>query len=556
MKKLMFGMLFVALAFAVSAQTPTLAEGIRHMDNENYSAAQQSFAAIAQSDPKNAGIYYYIGEVSYRLENFEEAEKAWKKGLTINPQCPECKVGLGKLLLDQNKSTEAEAQFLSAERADKKNAELFSLIGEAYLFSKNPNAQKAVDWLIKARTINPKNGKYWAYLGDAYQMIGNSGEAMTSYETAVRYDPENTKAYLSMARIWVASRNADLAKQNLREAIRQSPDDAPPYKDLIEIYIQERAYDTATVLLKKYVTLAGTDVDARVRLVKFLTFQAKDYDNAILEGEKLLKSNPEQYTLNRWLAWAYYGKEDYANTFKYSQALFDAFKKDKSRTVFADDYYYYATAAFEMGKLDSAAHIYRKYIELDSSRAADIYDRLAKAYYQDKNYQQAIAYYNRKSAVKPLSNTDNYYLALSYYLTDENAKSDSIFSVILEIKPDFPTAWLYKARIANLADTTDPQQFLAKDAYDNFLQLAMTDKEKNKNNIMVAANYLAYYWVSLQGNNAAKAEYEAKLNTTFSRDGWEKFWRNNAKELYNLILELDPGNEVAQSAIKALNAQP
>ena len=51
--------------------------------------------------------------------------------------------------------------------------------------------------------------------------------------------------------------------------------------------------------------------------------------------------------------------------------------------------------------MDEAAHIYRKYLELDSSRTQEIYGMLAKGYFDIKNYEQAITYYKRKAEVKP-----------------------------------------------------------------------------------------------------------------------------------------------------------
>ena len=107
-----------------------------------------------------------------------------------------------------------------------------------------------------------------------------------------------------MARIWAAAKQDRAAIPQLEKAIKLSPNDAVPIKDLYRVVYQDRQYDKVTPLLDKYVALTGNDVDAKVRLVKFLTFQAKDYDRAIMEGEKLLLTNPEQYTLHRWLAWS------------------------------------------------------------------------------------------------------------------------------------------------------------------------------------------------------------------------------------------------------------
>ena len=260
MKKFLLASILLLSAVAINAQVPSLQEGIKHMENENYAAALNVFNSIAKNDPKNGTIYFYIGEVGYLTEDYPAAKKSYEKGLSINPQCAECKVGLGRLLLDEGKTSEATEQFESAMRMDKKNADIFYLVGTTYLDSKRPDGNKAVKYLSDARDMNPKKANYWARLGDAYKLIGNNGEAMTAFETAVGKDSTITSAYISMARIWAAAKQLDIAIPLLEKAIRLAPNDARAYKDLIELYIQDGQYDKVTPLLDKYVSLIGTDV--------------------------------------------------------------------------------------------------------------------------------------------------------------------------------------------------------------------------------------------------------------------------------------------------------
>jgi tetratricopeptide (TPR) repeat protein len=532
MKKLFFATVLLSIASIATGQIPSLQEGIRQMQNENYAAALNTFNAIAKNDPKNGTIYYYIGQVSYLTEDFPAAEKAYKQGLTINTQCAECKVGLGKLELDKGNTSAADEYFESASRMDKKNAQIFSMIGEAYLDAKKPNGNKAVEYLATSRGMEPKNANTWARLGDAYKLVGQNGEAMTSYQTAVEKDPKNTAAYVSMAKIWKAAKQDSLAIIELKKAIELAPDDAPAYKELIELYVKNNQYAKVTPLLDKYVTLSGDDIDAKVRFVKFLTFQAKDYDRAIEDGEKLLKTNPEQYTLHRWLAWAYFEKGDCQHSYDHSQQLFDEIGKKEDRKSYPSDYDYWAKAAFCLGKLDDAAHIYRKLIELDSTPAYEIYGKLAKAYYDAKNYEQAISYYKRKGGIKPLNVTDNYYLGLAYYYLDLNIQSDSVFTKVLEVTPEHATSWLMKARIGNRLDTAEVKQFIPKEAYENYIKYGSADPERNKRNLIESYKYMAYYWI----------QQEEKGNVT-------------AKGYYEKVLELDPTDQESIDNLKLLNAQ-
>ncbi len=530
MKKIFF--VFVLALSALSLRAQTIEEGIKYMENENFTAALNTFNAICKSDPKAYQAYFYIGEVNYLMENYAEAEKSYKKGLASSAQCAECNVGLGKLELDKNNTAEAEKYFATALKINKKNSLIPALVGDAYLTSKKPNAAKAIDYLSQARNLDTKVAKYWAHLGDAYLLSGDNGEAMTAYETAVEKDPTNTEAYISMARIWAQAKQMDLAIPKLEEAIRLAPNDARPIKDLYELYIKEKKYDKVTPLLEKYVELTGSDVDAKVRLVKFLTFQAKDYARAIIEGEKLLLTNPEEYTLHRWLAWSYAELEKWKESYDHSNRLFDEIEKKSDRKAFPSDYDYWAKAAFHLGLLEKASHIYKKYIELDPSRANEIYGILAKTYYDSTMYDQAIKYYRLKNDTKPLSNIDEYYLGLSYIKSKQYQQADSVFAIIVTATPNYAQGWWWRASIATKVDTIhDDTIWTAKPFYEKYIELTASDTVnlvKNRTTLLSAYNYLAYYWIQ-QENNA------------------------KAKEYYTKILELDPADENAINALKILN---
>ncbi len=536
MKKLVFALVLLSSAALVQAQVPSMETGLQYLENENYGDALEAFSAIAKADPKNSSIYYYIGEVYYREGNSEEAEKSYLKGLDINSNCAECKVGMGKIRLDQKNIEDSEEYLESASRLGRKDDKIIALIGEAYLRSSNPNGEKAVDFLSRAKGMNPKDANTWALLGEAYLLVGNNGEAMTAFETAVDKDPTATSAYISMGRIWSAAKQDDLAIEQLEKAIELAPNDALPYKDLIEIYIRKNQYDKVTPLLEKYSSLAGDDIGAKVRLIKFLTFQAKDYDSAISKGEALIQTNPEQYTVYRWLAWAYAEKEMWQQSYNNSKKLFDEIAKKKGRTVFPSDYEYWAKAAFQLGRLDEAWEIYQNYLELVPERTLDIIDLFATTYYKDKEYDKAIKFYHLKGEQDSLNITDNYWLGLSYYYTDQDLKADSVFTRIIEDRPDYAQGWLMRAKIGNQLDrkdTSEVKQFRSKEPYEKYIELSAENPDSSeyvRKSLVEAYDYLGAYWVQQE-------DYEKSL------------------EYYQELIAIDPENERALEYIKLLKQQ-
>lgn len=521
-------LMFLFVASLVKAQS--LEEGIKQLRNENFAAAKQTFEAIAKNDPKNGAVYYYLGEIEYLSDNSAKAGELYRKGLTANPNCAECKVGLGKLALDEDKASDADDNFQLALKLDKKSAEIPYLIGEAYLRSKKPNGGKAVEYLYRASGMTgEKDARILSSLGEAYKLTGDNGGAMTAFENAVRIDPKNTSAYIQMSRIWSAAKQNDLAIEQLEKARQESPDDALIYKDLIEQYIQTRKYEMVTPLLEKYVSLTGDDQDAKVRLVKFLTFQAKDYDRAIQLGEETLKSYPNQYTLHRWLAWAYAEKANWQPSFDHSMKLFSALEADASRKAFPSDYDYYAKAAVELGNLDKAIEIYKQYLILEPSKSEEIYGMIAKKYFDTKNYTEAAKYWVVKDSVQTLNQYDRYYLGLSQYYSKQDSLADSTFARLITENYNLANSYLMRAKIAENKDTTGTL-FLAVPFYQKYVELTddpTKDLEKVKKNLIIA-----YYTIAV---------YEVQT------DNFE-----DAKKHFKRIIELDPQHAEALDALKIL----
>lgn len=505
--KRLFYVVVITATYIMNVSAQKLEDGIMQLENENYGDAMKTFIKLNVMDPKNTIYQYYIGEVNYALENYEGARTAFNKGLEVSSKCDACRVGLAKLDLDNGNFQEAKKQIDAALKGNSKNHFIHALAGDAYLKSKNPRAIDALPLLVKARDIDPSVAKYWIKLGDAYFLNNDLGNAMNSYETAVKKDKNDPETYVKMARIWSSSKQYDLAIDRLEASSKISPNYALAYKELIELYIRAGKYDKVLPVLEKYVALAGSDIDAKVRLTKFLCFQAKDYPRAIEEGKKILVTNPEQYSVHRWLAWSYFESGKFQEAFDQSKLLFDAIEKDPARKSYSSDYEYYAKAAANIKRMDIADAMYAKLIEKDSTRSEEIYGMLAKSNYDNKNYKDAILWYDKKNAIKPLSNTELYYNALALYYESRYAESDAVFAKVVEKTPNYAQGWLMRARCANGIDP-DGIQFLAKPFYEKYIEFASVDREKNKKNLIEANKYIGYYYVKQNDKANAKLYFE------------------------------------------------
>ncbi len=160
-----------------------------------------------------------------------------------------------------------------------------------------------------------------------------------------------------------------------------------------------------------------------------------------------------------------------------------------------------------------------------------MYGEIANIWFVGKKYDKAAAAFQKKielskATAKPTAIANDYLsLGRSHMLNKTYAEADAAFDKVIEIKPDLPIGYLYKARAsANL----DPKQekALAKPSYEKYIDLAKGDTEKNKKELIEAYTYLGSYYLLV------------------SKD------RTKSDEAWNNVRTLDPANKAAIEAAK------
>lgn len=497
---------------ALMAQSD-LSQGIKLIANENYGDATKFFEKVKSAEPKNGLPLYYLGKIQYALEKYDDASKLFNQAALLDKKCSLCAIGSAQMLLESGKTAEADKAFMVLAKKNKKSASTIAAIGDAFLYSRKPDYTKAITYLKQARDIDPKIGSIWAHLGDAYNKNSEAGNAMSAYETAVQKDKSNVEAFVSMGKIWRAGKNNDLSNENFEKAIALAPDFAPAYKELIENYIKQARYSKVTSLLEKYVPLAGTDIEAKVRLVKFLCFQAKDYDRAISEGEALKKVSND-YTINRWIGWSYIEKEKYEEGYQAMKAFVaDVDAQPTTRKAFMLDYDYLAKAAMKTNRVDEALSTYEKVFQQDPSKAEEVYTNLAKTYYEAKDYGKAIEYFNKRDNIKTLNNNELYRLGQAYNQVKNYAQAEKAYRRYIELDQSFPNVYY---ALATVVAKQDPDQvtFPAIADYQKFIEVTNGVSDKSKLNKLIEESYM-YIGAGLvkkDDNMGAKAAFESALS--------------------------------------------
>jgi tetratricopeptide (TPR) repeat protein len=522
--------IFLGIAITISAITYTKAQTLKQAidltNNEQYDEATKMYKKLTQGAPKNGENYYFLGENFFAQEMTDSANTYFAKGIELDPNNPLNYVGIGKLLWFAGKTTDGKTNFdkALAMNVTTKNVKVQKEIAKCYTKAETKDLSGALKLLDEATKIDPKNTETPILYGDVYLEQGDGSKAIEQYKKAQTLDTKSCLATLRIGQLYGRAKNYPLAFEFYQNAAKIDSSFAPAYREQAELYYKAGKYEMAKSKYKKFLELSSNNIDARRRYASFL-FLSKNYNEAINQLNQVRTVDTTYNVVNRLLAFSYYEDVKYPEALVFSDLFFSRQLIEKNNII-ADDYIYRGRILAKLGKDSVGITELQKGLQFDSTKT-ELNSEIASSYYKLKKYADAITYYEIKLKSKKGVTTQDYYnLGKSYYFIKNFEKADTTFGSLIKAQPELSNGYLWRAKTKTNFDV-DSKLGLAKPFYETYIT-KVKDREKEKRDLLEAHRYLGAYYF------AQKDKVNAKLN-------WEK------------VLELDPADEKAKIALKALN---
>lgn len=529
MKKTMI-LSLVAMVFGTVSYGQDLDQAKKAIDAEQYEKAKTILKGLIQNKSDDGKNYFFLGDVYLTLSQSDSATTIFQKGITVKNNANWNYIGLGQIDLNNNNAAAADANFnLAIKNLKKRDYLEYMYIGKAYTNSDNPNYQKAVASLNKAKAINPNDAEVFIAIGDAYHKAKNNNEAYVAYRNALDVDNSVLRAQIQMAVITKNARAFPEAVKDFNTIQSKNPNYGPVYRELAETYYlwanhDRKKYDEYTKkaldYYSKYMTLTDFSLDSRMRYADFLIL-SKDYKMLEVEANKMAQVDKVNPRILRYLGYSAYENGNYEASIK---ALQDFIEKVESKRVIGKDYLYLglakiAQASKEEGEINT--ELFNQAVA-DIQKAADVdievtneLNAIGLKLFKEKKYTEASKIFE-VAVLNPKSQNflyDNFYLGYALYFeyasqTGGEAepdktlleKADVAFSKVIEASPTTQDAHLYRARVNRLLDSTESRQLMVTH-YEEYIKV-VTDKgadelAKAKVNVIEAYSYIgAYYGIS------------------------------------------------------------
>jgi len=166
--------------------------GAQAQGRADYPTAHKHADKAIKLYPEFADAYALNGLVYLQEQKLEQAEAAFEKALSIEPQLPEGLLGLGRLRNYQSRFADAEDYLLQAAKGSPGAWQINSELGRTYFgLRKNAEAER---YLRHARAVNPPSPSVYLMLAQVLLLLDRPLEAVPEMEAYLRLAPESPTA--------------------------------------------------------------------------------------------------------------------------------------------------------------------------------------------------------------------------------------------------------------------------------------------------------------------------------------------------------------------------
>lgn len=429
--------------------------GFMSYEGDDYDGANKYFEQVSDQEKYKEKLSYYQADLNFKLGKFEKALELAKEKLPTSDrdEVSELNKIIGESYFNLQKYNEA-IPYLTQYKGKKgkwSNTDYYQL---GYAYYKQKDYDKAIsefNKIVSADNSVAQNAYY--HLGESYINVGKKQEALNAFRNASQMDYDlkiQEDAWLNYAKISYEIGNAyQSVPQVLTGYLEKYPN--TQYKEeietlLIDSYITSKNYKEALELLKNKNSFESKVAYQKVAFYRGLElFNESKYQEAENLFDKSLKEQQDQKFTARATFWK--AETDY-NLTNYDDALigykqFAQLSEASTKNEFYNLDYNLAYTYFKQKNYDQAISYFNQFTQknkTDNIRLNDAYLRLADGYFVSSRYNEAISAYDKAMQVGKIENDYAFFQkAMSYgYVGNDSNKTSQLEQFIAQ----YPTSKL------------------------------------------------------------------------------------------------------------------
>ncbi len=192
-----------------------------HIDEAMVRRAIDQYKVISEKDPKDVDSLVMLGRLDRVLENSVDAEAAFKKVLTIDPENEDAVTGLASVYADRG---DAKGSSALLERLTKKNPSPRSYLALATNYETMHEYALAANAYKKAIELDPTHAEWSQALAQDQALGGKYDDALKTYGELAAANPQDATPYIGMTQIYREQKDLVQARKAMDKAKQLEPD--------------------------------------------------------------------------------------------------------------------------------------------------------------------------------------------------------------------------------------------------------------------------------------------------------------------------------------------
>lgn len=307
-----------AIALLPKNAEPFLRLGDVYFQRGKLTAAQQAYQNAIALDNSLAAGYHGAGRVAFMENRLEEAVQFYQKAIQLAPYHVETHYNLAIAYRKLKQVEAAKTQLASFRRMKTYQEQTHRYrrrlhehptalkprmqLAEAHL--EVGNSEEAIRTYQIAAALHPESLPLYHNLGGLYMQNGQVSEAISAFQRVLQLDNSDAEAYLHLGWLHARQRKFADAVSYLQTAIQKDATLTPAYYGLAESYVQQGKHADAVQAYRELTRLHPTDAQAWVR-IGVLHLKIENFEEAVNAFERAIAADENAADAYNNLAWLY-----------------------------------------------------------------------------------------------------------------------------------------------------------------------------------------------------------------------------------------------------------
>lgn len=201
-----FFFLAFSLLFSCNSNGDEIVKGELEEENGNYGKAINLYEGALEKDPKNAYLYYKIGNLyDKKLSKKKKALDIYLQGIRYFPKDFGLNVNLMNLYFSMGKISEGIAQYRAIAKV-KKDPEIFVFPRNSlHQLQKDLSEKEQIEFITELISINPSDKILREELANIFISRKETNKAIDQLESIIEFEKNDGRIYLALGMMYYQS---------------------------------------------------------------------------------------------------------------------------------------------------------------------------------------------------------------------------------------------------------------------------------------------------------------------------------------------------------------